>query len=75
MRDLFRLEFPLGGSCLVISGVIIPLIWVITIVTLLITPLITTHEPPSRYAGRTKPDVQGWLPGLPGSAPTWRVHG
>ena len=24
-----------------------PLIWVITIVTLLITPLITTHEPPS----------------------------
>ena len=29
-------------------GVISPLIWVITIVTLLITPLITTHEPPSR---------------------------
>ena len=28
--------------------VISPLIWVITIVTLLITPLITTHEPPSR---------------------------
>ena len=30
------------------SGIIGPLIWVITIVTLLITPLITTHEPPSR---------------------------
>ena len=29
-----------------ISGVISSLIWVITIVTLLITPLITTHEPP-----------------------------
>ena len=29
------------------SGVISPLIWVITIVNLLITPLITTHEPPS----------------------------
>ena len=30
-----------------ISGAISPLIWVIIIVTLLITPLITTHEPPS----------------------------
>ena len=29
------------------SGVISPLIWLITIVSLLITPLITTHEPPS----------------------------
>ena len=28
--------------------VISPLIWVITIVTLLITPNITTHEPPGR---------------------------
>ena len=37
----------LGGSWVVISGVISPLRWVITIVTLLITPLITTHEPPS----------------------------
>ena len=35
----------LGGSWVVISGVISPLIWVITIVTLLLTPLITTHEP------------------------------
>ena len=31
-----------------ISRVISPLIWVISTVTLLITPLITTHEPPSR---------------------------
>ena len=38
----------LGGSWVVISRVISPLIWAITIVTLLITPLITTHEPPSR---------------------------
>ena len=33
----------LGGSWVVISGAISPLIWVISIVTL----LITTHEPPS----------------------------
>ena len=32
---------------LYISGVISPLIWVIIIGSLLITPLITTHEPPS----------------------------
>ena len=38
----------LGGSGVVISGVISPLIWLISIVTLLITLLITTHEPPSR---------------------------
>ena len=37
-----------GGSWVVISGVISPLIWVISIVTLLITLVITTHEPPSR---------------------------
>ena len=39
----------LGGSWVVINGVISPLIWVITIVILLITLLITTHEPPSRF--------------------------
>ena len=38
----------LGGSWVVISGVVSLLIWVITIVALLLTPLITTHEPPSR---------------------------
>ena len=36
-----------GGSGVVISGVISPLIWVISIATLLITLLMTTHEPPS----------------------------
>ena len=38
----------LGGSWVVLSGVISPLIWVITTVTRLITLLITTHEPPNR---------------------------
>ena len=40
----------LGGSWVVISRVISPLIWVISTVTLLISPLITTHEPPSRVS-------------------------
>ena len=44
----------LGGSWVVISGLISPLIWVISIVTLLITPLITTHEPPSTLANNGK---------------------
>ena len=34
------------------KGVRSPLIWVISIVTLLITLLITTHEPPSKPVGR-----------------------
>ena len=38
----------LEGSWVVISGVISPLIWVIIMVTLLIPPLVTTHEPLSR---------------------------
>ena len=37
----------LGGSWVVISRVLSPLIWVISIVTLLITLLITTPEAPS----------------------------
>ena len=37
----------LGGSRVVISRVISPLIWVMSIVILLMTLLITTHEPPS----------------------------
>ena len=37
----------LGGSWVVRSGVISPLIWVINIATLLISSLINTHEPPS----------------------------
>ena len=47
----------LGGSWVVISGVLSPLIWVIIIATLLITPLITAHEPPSNYNRR--PVLQG----------------
>ena len=49
--DLRRVWRLLGGSWVVISRVrvISPLIW---IVTLLITPLITTHEPPSRSYGK-----------------------
>ena len=45
-----RLPLPtdtLGGSWVVISRVLNPLTWVLTFVTLLTTPLITTHEPPS----------------------------
>ena len=38
----------LGGSWVAISGVIRLLIWVISIVTLRITRLISTHEPPGR---------------------------
>ena len=41
------LSLLLGGSWVVISGVISPLIKVISIVALLITLLITTREPPS----------------------------
>ena len=36
----------LGGSWVVVSRVISPLIWVTSIVILLITLLITAHEPP-----------------------------
>ena len=36
------------GFRVVISGVISPLIWLISIVILLITPFTTTHEPPSQ---------------------------
>ena len=46
----------LGGSWVVISRVISPLIGVITIVTLVITPLITTREPPSRSSESLNPD-------------------
>ena len=51
----------LGGSWVVINGVISPLIWrVITIVTLLITPLITTHEPPSGLVQGSGFRVRAW---------------
>ena len=59
----------LGGSWVVISGLIIPLIRVISIVSLLRTPLITTHEPPS-----------GWLHKEPkatktGKSAHWETYG
>ena len=38
---------------MVISGVISPLIWLISIVTLIITPFITSHEPPSSSSNNT----------------------
>ena len=41
----------LGGSWLVISGVICRVTIVITIIRGLITPVITTHEPPSISRG------------------------
>ena len=50
---------PCPRSWVVISGVMSPLIWVISIVTLLITIVVTTHEPP-RPADRnikTKPAI------------------
>ena len=37
----------LGGSWLVIGGVISPLMWLISIVTLVMSLLVTSHEPPS----------------------------
>ena len=44
---VFRQFGVLGGSWVVISMGISPLTWLIIIVTLLTTPFITTHEPPS----------------------------
>ena len=40
----------LGGSWVFIRGVLSPRIWVISIVTLRITLLMPTREPPSRAA-------------------------
>ena len=54
----------LGGSWVGISKVISALTWAVTIVTRLITPLITTHEPPSRV-----------LPGHPGAATEYPADG
>ena len=41
----YRVWGLLGGSCVVFCGVISPPIGIISIVTLLIAPLLTTHEP------------------------------
>ena len=40
------------------SRVLSPLIWVTLIVTLLLTPLMTTHEPPSRHVRKAQRDCQ-----------------
>ena len=53
-KPLPKLQPRLGGSWVDIRGVISPLIWVIIIVTLLITPLRTTHEPPSTPEAKLK---------------------
>ena len=44
--------FVLGGSWVVITGIISPLIWVISVVTLLITLLVASLEPPSQVSSR-----------------------
>ena len=38
----------LGGSWAVVSGVICPLIWVVSLFALLVILFITTHGPPSK---------------------------
>ena len=53
----------LGGSWVVISRVISPLIWVISIVILLITLVLTTHEPPSFSRCPRRPES---IPKTPG---------
>ena len=45
LRVTMKAPIVLGGSWVAISGVTSPLIWVITIVTLLITPLRTVGLP------------------------------
>ena len=42
-------EKQLGGSWVVISGILSPIIWVIIVVALLITPLITTYVRATSY--------------------------
>ena len=48
----------MGSYRVVINGAISPLIWLITIVTQLILPLISTHEPPSNRGLRLR--VSNW---------------
>ena len=42
-----------------ISGVISPLIWVISVLTLLIALLISAHEPPSKLCENCNPHAAG----------------
>ena len=46
-QELKSSKYLLGGAWVVISRDISPLIRVISIATFLITPIISTHEPPS----------------------------
>ena len=46
----------LGGSWVVISGVINPFIWLVTTVILLTNLLIAHHEPPSTTHSRMVPE-------------------
>ena len=64
-------ETLLGGSWVVIHGIISPLIQIINIVTLLITSLRTTHEPPSRRNSRSLGHVVQVL-NLPSATPSHR---
>ena len=43
-RPSSKIQVSLGGSWVVIRGVIRPLIWVV----IMVTPRITAHEPPSK---------------------------
>ena len=62
VQNFFAQATVLGASWIVISGVISPLIWVTIIVILLITLLITTHEPPSRGLNKfIAYKIAGWL--------------
>ena len=47
VRFLSKVYLEVRSWVVIVSGVVSPLIWVISIVTLLITLIITTHEPPS----------------------------
>ena len=53
----FRGIILLGGSWVAIKGVISRLLWILTIVTLLIPPLITTHVPSSMQVYRDESGI------------------
>ena len=63
----------LGGSGVVISIVISPLIWVIIMTTLLTSPLITTPEPPSTWTLNVGFRGLGLLGVLGSGHQIWRV--
>ena len=67
------MDFILGGSWVVISGVISRVTIVITQVRGPITPLITTHEPPSRGLKQAL-DQLGWVSMERDQPPFQAVH-